>query len=106
MDHVHPVSIGQPGYGTTDPAVPDQAEREPGESSAEHQVRRPDPLLAAADQAVALGHPTQQRQHDRERQLGGRLGQDVRRVRDDDTAAPAGLDVHVVDPDGVVGDDP
>lgn len=37
--------------------------------------------------------------------LGDRAGQDVRRVRDDDAAARAGVEVDVVVADGEVGDD-
>ena len=60
----------------------------------------------AAHEAVALGHPAQQREHQRQRDLGRRAGEDVRRVGDDDAPAAGRLEVDVVHADGVVGDDP
>jgi hypothetical protein len=89
-----------------DSAVADQAERQTGEASPQHQVRCPDPVLAPADQPVALRDAAEQRQHQRDRQLGSRLGQHVRGIRHDDAAAPARVEVDVVHADGVVRDDP
>ena len=59
-----------------------------------------------ADEAVALGDAAQEREHQRQRELRRRAGEHVRRVGDDDAAAPRRLEVDVVHPDGVVGDDP
>ena len=105
VDDVHSVRQSQSLDRLPDPAVTDEAEGEPGEPSAEHQVRRPDPALAAADQAVALGDAAEQREHQRDGELGRRLGQDVGCVRDHDPAPPARVQVDVVDPDRVVRDD-
>ncbi len=60
---------------------------------------------AAPDEAVALGDAPSRVEHEAEREIGGRFGQDSGRVGDRDAARRAGRDVDVVVPDGVVGDD-
>src|SRR5690606_29005843 len=44
-------------------------------------------------------------EHERERQLGGRLGEDVRRIADGDAARGRGEDIDIVVTDRVVRDD-
>ena len=61
--------------------------------------------VAAADEAVALGDPPQQREHQRDRELGRRARQHVGRVRDDDAARGRRGEIDVVDADRVVRDD-
>ena len=88
-----------------DPSMADEPEHESVEAAAEHQIRRPDPVLAAPDQAVSLGHPPQEREDERDRQLRGRSREHPRRVRHGHTPPAAGLEVDVVHADRVVGDD-
>ena len=79
----------------------------PARPAAEHQVRRPDPALAAADQTVALGDPAKEGEH-RASMVSSAVvsGQHVWGVRDDHAPrAPARLEVDVVDADRVVRDD-
>ena len=98
--------LDEPRRLATDPPGPDDQYRLAREALAEHELERELPRVAPADEAVALGHPPQQRQHQRQRDLGGGSGQHVRRVRDHDPAPAGRLEVDVVHPDGVVGDDP
>ena len=97
--------LGEPGRLAADPPAPDDQHRLALEPLAEHELERELPRLAATDEPVALGHAAQQRQHQGQRDLCRRPGQDVGRVRDDDPAAAGGVEVDVVDPDRVVGDD-
>ena len=69
----------------------------PSSRSPEHELERELPRLPAPDEPVALGHPAQQRQHQRQRDLGGGAGQHVRRVRDDHAPTPGRVEVDVVD---------
>ena len=54
--------------------------------------------------AVGLRQPARGGQQQREREVGGRVGQHVGRVADRDPARGGGVDVDVVVADGVVGD--
>ncbi len=78
----------------------------PAKARAEEEGRRPAPRLAATNEAVALGDAAEEREHQRERELGGRLLEDARRGRDEDAALGRRLDVHVVDSGRVVRDHP
>ena len=60
---------------------------------------------ARAEHPVALGDPPQQRERERDRELGGRAREHVGRVRDDDAARAGGGEVDVVHADAVVRDD-
>ena len=62
--------------------------------------------MPRADEAVALRDPAQERQEQPDRELGGRPGEHVRRVRDHDAVPARRVEVDVVDSDAVVGDDP
>ena len=52
--------------------------------------------LAAADHGVGLGHPPPGGQHQRDGELGSRIGEDARRVRGADPSRAGGLEVDVV----------
>ena len=75
------------------------------ERSPEHELERELPRRAPADEAVALGDPAQQREHQADGELGRRAREHVRRVRDDDPARRGRLEVDVVHADRVVRDD-
>ena len=78
----------------------------PSRLAPEHELERELPLRSPADEPVALGDPPQEREHQSDRELGGRPRQHVGRVRDDDAALRGrGLEVDVVDADRVVRDD-
>ncbi len=105
VDDVHAVRLGESRHGLADAAVADDAERQAGEAAAEHERRRPLPRLAAAQEAVAFRNTPREREHERDRHLGRRVGEHVGRVRHDDAAALAFVEVDVVEADGVVRDD-
>ena len=62
--------------------------------------------LAAADVGVPLRQSPRDAEHQRDRQVGGAVGQDVRGVADRDPARARRLDVDVVDAHRVVRDRP
>ena len=74
------------------------------EVAAQHQARLPGAPLAAAHERLALGEPPRDAEHQREREVGGRLGEHVRGVADRDAARRGRLHVHVVHADRVVRD--
>ena len=78
----------------------------PARLVAEHECRLEPPRPAPPDQPVALGHAPDEREEEREGVLGGRAREDVRGVRDDDSALACVLQVDVVEPDRVVRHDP
>ena len=55
---------------------------------------------------MAFGQPTGDREHHRHRQVCGGVGQDPRRVGDDDAALGGGREIDVVVADGYVGHAP
>ena len=59
-----------------------------------------------AQQALALPQPPRDGEHERDREVGRRVGEHARRVREADAAAADGLDVDVVVADRDVGHDP
>ena len=98
--------LDEPRRLAADPPGTHDQHRLAREALAQHELERELPRVAPADEAVALGHPPQQRQHQRQRHFCGRAGQHVRRVRDHDPTPAGRLEVDVVHADGVVGDDP
>ena len=88
-----------------DRAEPDQPERRAPGVAAEHEVPAPRPRPSGADQPVALDDAPRRREHQREREVGGRLDERVGRVRRDDAGRAARLEVDVVVADGEVRDD-
>ena len=93
-DDLHLEGLGALGDELADPAEADHAER----LAVELGALEVGPLPGAADErAVGLGHVAAERQHQRQRVLGG--GDRVRfgGVGDDDAAAGRGGDVDVVD---------
>ena len=68
--------------------------------------RAPSPLQSrTADQALALAEPPGDGENQRDREVGRRVGEDSRRVRDDDAALARGGDVDVVVADADIRDD-
>src|SRR5579859_5885152 len=102
VDHIHTVRLREPGYLARDPAETHQAEESRSEALAEKHVRRPDPVLPAPDEPIALGDAPYEREHQRDGQLGGRRREHVRGGRDDDAASSARGYVDVVEADGEV----
>ena len=97
--------LGQRRRLAADPAGPDDEQPLPVEARAEHELERELPFLPPAHEAVALGDPPQQREHQADRELGRRPREHVRRVRDDDVPLRRSGEVDVVHADGVVRDD-
>ena len=103
--HVGSVRLGELGDAPPDPARADDEHLLALETLADHEVRPPLPVVATTERAIALGDPPQESEHQPDRVLGRRIGQDAGRVGDDDPARACRLEVDVVDPDGVVGHD-
>ena len=106
VQDLHAEALRPARDGLPDPPEPDDADRRAMDVRPEQQQRTPRLPAAAADVAVALGQPAGGGHQQRPGEVGGRLGQDARRVADRDTAPRAGGDVDVVEADGVVADDP
>src|SRR5688572_16394180 len=106
VDDRHPEPEPAARDRVADPAEPDDPERRAGEVDAEQEIERPALPLPRADQPLALAEPARGGEDQREREVGGRLGQDVGRVGDRDAERGRGGDVDVVGPDRGVGDDP
>ena len=77
----------------------------PRSSRAEHEVERPPLPAAAPNQPIAFGDAPRDAEDQRPGEIGGRLGQHVRRVGDDDAALARRGDVDVVVADGDVRND-
>ena len=102
----HPEPLGPPRDRLADPPEADDAERRAVDVRPEQQQRPPRLPAAGADVAIALGHAPGGGHQQRQGEVGGRLGQDARRVADGDAAPRARGDVDVVEADRVVADDP
>ena len=96
--------LGEARRLAPDPAGPDDEDVLPVEARPEHELERELPLVPPADEAVALGYPPEEREHQPECELGRRAREDVRRVGDHDPASPGLGEVDVVHPDRIVGD--
>ena len=105
VDDLHPERARPRRDGAADLAVADDPERLALQPAAEHEVDRPRPRLARADQPLALPHPARDREQQRDREVGRRVGQDAGRVRDDHAARAGRVHVDVVVADRDVGDD-
>ena len=106
VDRPRTERLGEPRRLATDPPRADDAEELVVETFAEHEVEGEAPLVVPPQHAVALGDPAEQRKHQRDRELGRRAREDVRRVRDQHAVPRRRIEVDVVDTDAVVRDDP
>src|SRR5215210_924161 len=89
----------------SDPSKTDDAERLAYEAVSDHERRRPLPGRPRANETVALGDTPRHVEDQGEGELGGHLGENVRRVGDDDAPRRGRLEIDVVEPDRVVGHD-
>ena len=105
-DGVRTERLDEPRRLAADPPRSDDQHRLAREALAEHELERELPTLAAPDESVALGHPSEQREHQRQRHLCRGAGEHIRGVRDHDATPTGRLEVDVVHPDRVVCDDP
>ena len=102
----HPVRLAEPRDLAADPAHTDDTQGLALEPGAEHEGRLQPPRLTPPDQPVALGDPAQEVEHQRDRELGGRVGEDAGRIRHRHAAARRLGEVDVVEPDRVLRHDP
>ncbi len=102
---VHREARRAPRDRLADAAGADQRERRAVHVVAEPALRLPRAPLTAADGLVARHEVARRGEDQREREVGGGLGQHVGRDPDPDAAPHAELEVDVVGADGVVGDD-
>ena len=100
----HPEPLRPPRDRLADPPEADDPERRAVDVRSEQQQRPPRLPLAVADVPVALGQAPGRGHQERPGEVGGRLGQDARRVADSDPARGARRDVDVVEADRVVAD--
>ena len=98
--HPHREALCAAGDRPADAARSDHGQRLAVDVRAQQQVEAPLPPPAAAQVALRLAQPPRRGQDQRERQIGSRLGQHVRRVRDGDVQAVGGRQVDVVEADG------
>ena len=97
--------LGEAGGLAADAAGADDEQPLAVQPAPEHELERELPRRAPADEAVALGDPPEEREHQADRELGRRARQHVGRVRDEDAALRGRVEVDVVDADRVVRDD-
>ena len=74
--------------------------------AAQQQVGLPTFEFALAQELIGLDHPAGDGQQQGEGEVGGRLGQDTRRVGYQDPAAGRRRDIDVVEANRIVGDHP
>ncbi len=91
-------------HGLPDAPVADDPDRRAVKVSSEHQAGLPGEPLPRSHERLPLGQPPGDAEHQREGEVGGGLREHVGRVADRYAARGGGLDVHVVDSDGVVRD--
>ena len=94
-----------PGEGLADPAHAEDPEALAGHVGAEHEQGVPAVPGAAPHEAVPLRAAAGGREDAQHRGVGGRVGEDVRGVRDHDPDVAGGGDVDVLVPDRVGRDD-
>ena len=94
----------QLGVAAPDPSHPDDAERCTAQVPAQVGARVKAAPAPAAQVGLRLGDVARGGQRQRQRQLGGRVGEHVRGVGDRDAASPAGVEIDVVVADREVGD--
>ena len=104
-DRARAERLGERRRRAPDPSGPDDAERLAAQRLAEHELERERPPRLPAQEPVSLGDAAEQRERERDRQLGDGVGQHVGRVRDEDVARARGFEIDVVDADAVVRDD-
>ncbi len=95
--------MGPLRHRPSDPAHADQAERLARDVRAEHVGGPPAGPVAAPEMALALAGAAGRHEQERHREIGRRVGEHVRRVRDGDPAGLGGLDVDVVEADAEIG---
>jgi hypothetical protein len=104
VKHLHVEAAGAASHGLTDAAIADDPQRRAVDLRSQIPSRLPGQPVAIQDglhrgQQLAGG-----RQQQREREIGGRVGENVRGVAERDAACPEGFDVDVVVAHRVVGD--
>ena len=104
--HLHAEGGRPAGRREPDRAGPDDAERPAAQPGAEVPRHAPAPWLPRADPSLGGAEAAGGHEHERHREVGGRVGEHPGRVGHDDAALPASGDVDVVVADGDVRDDP
>ena len=106
VEHRHPEPGGPPGHRPPDPAEPDHPEGLAVDLEPEEELRPPDPGPPGPQEPVPVGDPPGRGQQQRPGQVGGGLGDHVGGVGGQHAPGRAGVQVEVVEPDGVVGHHP
>jgi hypothetical protein len=88
-----------------DAAHADDAEHLARQLAAEKRRRRPAGPLARADQFHTFAHPARDADDSRHRQVGGILGEDAGRIRDQNPALGRRLEVDMIGPRSEIGDE-
>src|SRR5688572_12991731 len=100
----HPEAAPAPGELAADAPEADDPQGRAMKVDAHEEHRSPGAPLAIADVVDALRDPARGGREEGEGEVGGRLGQDARRVPRGDAAASERGDVDVVEADGEVAD--
>jgi len=106
VHHRHAKSLGADSHSLTNPSESDDPELFTPQLGAIHEIEGPALPSASPDHAFAFAEPARDRQHERQREVRGCLGQDPWRVRNDNAASACGLHVDVVVTHRHRGDDP
>ena len=104
VEHAHAEARRTPRDGLPDLAEPDDAERRAVDVAPEQQARVPRAPAALPHQPLRLDDAAGAREHQREGEIGGRLGQHARRVADGDAALARRCNINIVVAHGEVAD--
>ncbi len=105
VEHAHPKARRPPRHRAPDCAPSDNPQRRAKDLRPQKHARSPCQPLARADLPVALGDAPRRRQHQGERKVRGRLGQDAGGMPDRDARQRCGGEIDIVDADRQVADD-
>ena len=106
VEHPHIKTVRPPGDGGSNTPQTDNAQRGLMHVRSEKDKRAPHRPLAGPHAAFAFADTAGDTQHEREGEVGRGFGQNARRVGQDNVATGQRRDIHIVIPDGHIGDDP
>ena len=106
VDHAHIKALRSPGNCGSNTPQTDNAQRGMMNVRPKKDKRTPHRPLAGMHAAFAFADTAGYTQHEREGEVGRGFGQNARRVGQNNTAAGQRRDIHIVIPDGHIGDDP
>ena len=106
VDHAHIKALRSPGNCGSNTPQTDNTQRGMMNVRPKKDKRTPHRPLAGAHAPFAFADTAGDTQHEREGEVGRGLGQNARRVGQDDVATGQRRDIHIVIPNSHIGDDP